>query len=60
VTGPGFIYSTSIPVTSPAQVADINARVNYARTLAAAVQQAPYQGMNDQPPGMGQVPGQGW
>jgi hypothetical protein len=60
VNSPGFIYSTSIPVFSPMQVADVNARVNYARTVAAVVPQAPYQGINDQPPGMGQIPGQGW
>jgi hypothetical protein len=36
VFGPGFVHSTNIPVTSLAQVADINARVNHARMLAAA------------------------
>ena len=33
---PGFVHTTSIPVTSQAQVTDINARVNHARLLAAA------------------------
>ena len=36
VFGPGFVHTTNIPVTSQAQVTDINARVNYARMLAAA------------------------
>jgi hypothetical protein len=36
VFGPGFMHTTNIPVTSQAQVTDINARVNHARMLAAA------------------------
>ena len=36
VSGPGFVHTTMIPVSSPEQVADYNARVNYARTLTAS------------------------
>ena len=36
VFGPGFVHTTNIPVTSQAQVIDINARVTHARMLAAA------------------------
>jgi hypothetical protein len=61
VSGPGFVYTSSIPVYSPVQVADINARVNYARTVAAAaIPQAPFGGVNDQPPATWQQPGQAW
>jgi len=41
VLGPGFVHSTNIPVTSQAQVTDINARVNHARMLAAAYASPP-------------------
>lgn len=40
VHGPGFVHTASIPVFSMAQVADINARVNYVRTLTASTPQA--------------------
>ncbi len=53
VSAPGFAHTTQIPVSALAQVADINARVNYARTLAVA---AP--GMDQLPPGPG-LPGPG-
>jgi hypothetical protein len=59
VSGPGFVYTSSIPVYNPAQVADINARVNYARTVAAAIPQA-YGNVNDQPPATWQDPGRAW
>jgi hypothetical protein len=36
IQGPGFLHTTQLPVTSPAQVADSNARVNYSRSLSAA------------------------
>lgn len=36
VQGPGFVHAVQLPVSNPAQVADYNARVNYARSLAAA------------------------
>ena len=38
VTGKGFVHTTQIPVSSPAQIADIGARVNHARGLSAAAQ----------------------
>lgn len=59
VHGPGFVHTSTIPVTSPAQVADINARVNYVRTLTAST---PQLGQADQPaPGQqDQQPGQSW
>jgi hypothetical protein len=38
VQAPGFMHTTSIPVHSPAQVADIHGRVNYARSLTAHAQ----------------------
>lgn len=60
VSGPGFVYTSSIPVQSQAQVADINARVNYARTVAAAIPQAPSGGVNDQSPATWQDPGRAW
>lgn len=34
VQAPGLLHVTQIPVTSPMAVADISARVNYARSLA--------------------------
>jgi hypothetical protein len=40
VHGPGFVHTSTIPVYSVAQVADINARVNYVRTLTASAPQA--------------------
>jgi hypothetical protein len=36
VQSPGFLHAVQLPVSSPTQVADYNARVNYARSLAAA------------------------
>lgn len=36
VYGPGFVHTAHIPVTSQAQVIDINARVNHARMVAGA------------------------
>jgi hypothetical protein len=36
VQGPGFVHGTQLPVSSPAQIADYNARVNYARSVTAA------------------------
>lgn len=36
VQGRGFVHTTQLPVFSPAQVADYNARVNYARSISAA------------------------
>ncbi len=38
VQGHGFVHTTQIPVTALSQVADINARVGYARSLSAAAQ----------------------
>jgi hypothetical protein len=38
VTGPGFSYSSQIPVHAPAQVADVHQRVAYARSVTAAAQ----------------------
>jgi|ERR1022692_2811078 hypothetical protein len=35
VQGANFFHSVRLPVASPAQVADINARVGYARSLTA-------------------------
>jgi len=35
VQGPSFLHTVQLPVASPAQVADYNARVNYARSLSA-------------------------
>jgi hypothetical protein len=54
VSGPGFVHTTMIPVSSLEQVADYNARVNYARTLTAAGY--PAAGGQAQQ----QQPGQGW
>ncbi len=36
VQGPGVVHSTQIPVSSPAQVLDIEQRVNYIRGLVAS------------------------
>lgn len=36
---PGFSYTTSVPVRSTFQVADVHNRVNYARSVCAAAQQ---------------------
>jgi hypothetical protein len=64
VQGPGFVHTSQIPVTSPAQIADINARVNHARMLTAAQhpgQQPGQPGGFGQPgsqPGWGDAPGQ--
>jgi hypothetical protein len=35
VHGPGFVHTTTMPVSSIEQVADINARVSYVRSLVA-------------------------
>jgi hypothetical protein len=55
--GQGFVHTTTIPVSSLAQVGDINARINYVRTLTAA-SSAPSQPQNWQQGG--QQPGQSW
>ena len=74
VHGPGFVHTSTMPVTSIAQVADINARVNYVRTLTAstpqigpASQPGDVQGgqgqtwqQNPPAPGQDQQPGQSW
>jgi hypothetical protein len=39
VQAPGFVHTTQIPAYNPATVADVHARVNYARSLTAAAQQ---------------------
>lgn len=61
VHGPGFVHTSTIPVSSIAQVADINARVNYVRTLIAS--STPQLGQSSQPGdqqgGQGQGLGQG-
>lgn len=36
VQGPRFLHTTQIPVSSAAQIADLHARVNYARSLGHA------------------------
>jgi hypothetical protein len=36
VQGPGFVHTVQLAVSSIAQVADYNARVNYARSVSAA------------------------
>lgn len=43
VHGPGFVHTSTIPVSSMEQVADLNARVNYARTLTTSGFLAPGQ-----------------
>jgi hypothetical protein len=40
VQGPGFVHGTQLPVASPQQVADYNARVNYARSVSTAASAA--------------------
>jgi hypothetical protein len=58
VHGPGFLHTSTIPVASRAQVADINARVNYVRTLTASY---PQPGLTGQPSGGPQgITGQPW
>lgn len=53
--GPGFVHTCTIPVSSVAQVADINARVNYVRTLTASTPQLGQSSQpNDRPGGQGQ------
>ena len=65
VHGPGFVHTTQIPVNSQEQVADINNRVAYVRTVTASYGPgAPGQPGQPGPGteggmGMGQ-PGQGW
>lgn len=62
--GSGFVHTCTIPVTSVAQVADINARVNYIRTLTASTPQISPPSQPSQQPGQqgqqGQQPGQSW
>ena|SRR5215469_8790376 len=60
VHGAGLVYTTQIPIATPQQVVDVNARVNYARTLSSAIPPPPQpgQGPGDQAPGQSQ-PGQG-
>jgi hypothetical protein len=60
VHGPGFVHTTTIPVSSPQQIADINARVNYVRTLTASFPGATPGIAGSQVPGQapGQAPGQ--
>jgi hypothetical protein len=72
--GPGFVHTSTIPVSSIAQVADINARVNYVRTLTASMPQLGQSGQPGDPqggqgqswpqnppaPGQDQQPGQSW
>jgi hypothetical protein len=41
VHGPGFVHTTQVPVYSMDQIADINARVSYVRTLTASLPPAP-------------------
>jgi hypothetical protein len=36
VQGPRLVHTTQLPVSSPQQIADYNARVNYARALSAS------------------------
>jgi hypothetical protein len=38
VQGPGIYHAAQVPVSSRAQIADIEQRVNYARSLVAALQ----------------------
>src|SRR5215472_6738005 len=59
VHGAGLVYTTQIPIATPQQVADVNARVNYARTLSSAIPPPPpAPGPGDQAPGQ-PWPGQG-
>jgi hypothetical protein len=37
VQGPGLLHVAQIPVASPTTVADLNARVNYARSLGFSI-----------------------
>jgi hypothetical protein len=37
VQGPGYYYATQVPITTPAQVVDVEQRVNYARGLTHAL-----------------------
>jgi len=57
VHGPGFVHTSQVPVTSPEQIADINARVNHARMLAASATAGQQPGQPAQP-GWGAQPGQ--
>jgi len=58
VHGSGLVYTTQIPIATAEQVADVNARVAYARTLSSAIPPPPAQGPGDQAPGQN-WPGQG-
>jgi hypothetical protein len=40
VQGPGLVHTVQLPVFSPEQVYDYNARVNFARSLSAAAEAA--------------------
>src|SRR5712691_9594210 len=51
VTGKGFVHTTQIPVVSPAQIADLGARVNHARGLSASAQAAVQAGPQGQDQG---------
>jgi hypothetical protein len=54
VQGPGLVYTTQIPIATAQQFADINGRVDYARTLSSAfpaVPPPPDQGPGYQAPG---------
>lgn len=57
VHGPGFVHTSTIPVTSVAQVGDVNARVNYVRTLTAST---PQLGQAGQPGDVQGTQGQPW
>ena len=63
VHGPGMLHTTSVPVFSLPQVGDVNARVNYVRTLAVAYGapgQLPGQAWPPPAHNWQQQPGQGW
>src|SRR5215469_5406654 len=60
VHGPGFLHTSTVPVASLGQVADVNARVNYVRTLTASYP-SPQPGIAGQMPGDQQgISGQPW
>lgn len=60
VHGPGFVHTSTIPVTSLAMVGDINARVNYVRTLTASTPQLGQGGQPGDVQGMQGQQGQPW
>jgi hypothetical protein len=60
VHSPGFVHTTQIPVYSPANIADISGRVDYARTLSASMQHGRSQQPGSWPQrSQGQEPTQG-